>query len=305
MANIGSNGSDAAPGPPPIFIVLLFVRVHHESVRCDVVDRRDAVYSDCQQARYWRKGDLISDRDGVQCVCVLPYARRWIGLLPRIYSAYSGIHYARFYAHGDLPDTEPPRRAKGISGISIRGSSSSRTTWISRSTRSQHHRPVCRLATPLLSLFIYLSFSLSRFCADNERQNESFLSSRHRASIDGKIGEFSPPPPSYLSSLRQFEIKSARHCDEIWFAHELDMRMCIYASNGAQSSTSSSNKWMEIGCIPGEKQDPRINGSGISNVQKVTETNGCHFSSSRLLKRTKGQRSFQGLCLSGFSTREC
>lgn len=70
MANIESNGSDAAPGPPPIFIVLLFVRVHHESVRCDVVDRRDAVYSDCQQARYWRKGDLISDRDGVQCVCV-------------------------------------------------------------------------------------------------------------------------------------------------------------------------------------------------------------------------------------------
>lgn len=46
--------------------------------------------------------------------------RTWIGLLPRIYSAYSGIHYGRFYAHGDLPDTEPPRRASEYQAFRFR-----------------------------------------------------------------------------------------------------------------------------------------------------------------------------------------
>lgn len=89
------------------------------------------------------------------------------------------------------------------------GSSSSRTTWISRSTRSQHHRPVCRPATPLLSLSLSICLSLS-FLSDNERQNESFLSSwpsldrRKNWQGEGFLGRDAP----YLFSLRRIEIES-------------------------------------------------------------------------------------------------
>lgn len=86
------------------------------------------------------------------------------------------------------------------------GSSSSRTTWISRSTRSQHHRPVCRPATPLLSLSLSICLSLS-FLSDNERQNESFLSSwpsldrRKNWQGEGFLGRDAP----YLFSLRRIK----------------------------------------------------------------------------------------------------
>lgn len=53
-----------------------------------------------------RTGLITEGRARAQC-----HARpRESDLLPRIYSVYSGIHYGRFYARGDLPDTEPPRR---------------------------------------------------------------------------------------------------------------------------------------------------------------------------------------------------
>lgn len=106
------NGGDGTRGSRsrPIFIVLLFARVDHESVRCDVVDRRDAVYSDCQQARYWSN---IRHR-----VCV-PYAH-----VNRLTSAYifrlfrnslrSILRSRRFTGYGTASEGER------ISGISIR-----------------------------------------------------------------------------------------------------------------------------------------------------------------------------------------
>lgn len=158
------RGSDARPpASPPIFIVLLFVRVDHESVGCDVVDRRDAVYSDLSTGQLLEEGEgLISDTESV---CGARIGE----------SAYFRVYIPPIQEFITLDSTEIYRIRNRLEGGRGRGnirrfdSGFQLDDLNSRSTR----RPLCRLATPL---------SLSG--TDNER----FVSSWPRLEIDGKIG---------------------------------------------------------------------------------------------------------------------
>lgn len=129
---------------------------------------------------------LISD---VECVCARARCRTRIGE-----SAYFRVYIPPIQEFITLDSTltEIYRIRNRLEGrreyqaFRFGGSSSSRTTWISRSTRSQHHRPVVgrlRHYSPSLSICLSLSF-LSE--ATRGKTKASFH--RGRASIDGKIG---------------------------------------------------------------------------------------------------------------------
>lgn len=186
------RGSDARPpASPPIFIVLLFVRVDHESVGRDVVDRRDAVYSDLSTGQLLEEGEgLISDTESV---CGARIGE----------SAYFRVYIPPIQEFITLDSTEIYRirnRLEGRERGNIRrfDSGFQLDDLNSRSTR----RPLCRLATPL-------SLSLARITRGSFHRGRGSRSTEKLAAR-----ELSRPPP-YLFSLRSNRNRICARRDEI------------------------------------------------------------------------------------------
>lgn len=219
--------SGATPEPPRrLFIVLVFVRVHHESVsvrRC-WSSRRCLFRLSTGQVLEEEKGDLISDRDRV-CVCA-PVNRLTSAYIFRLFrnSLRPILRSRRFTGYGTASKGEGNIRHFD-SGFQLVENDLNFTfdsyppppSGLSAGSRHYSLSP-----TPS----IRLSFSLSLVSARITRgKMKAFLSSRldrrknwRGASFLGR--DASSSPFLFIFSLRQIEslCEIWWNCDEIWFA---------------------------------------------------------------------------------------
>lgn len=214
------DGAERESGATPelprrLFIVLVFVRVHHESVsvrRC-WSSRRCLFRLSTGQVLEEEKGDLISDRDRV-CVragesayfrVYIPPIQEFItpdSTLTEIYRIRNRLEGRREYQAFRFG--VPARRERPEFHVRLVPTTTVR--FVGRLS------PLLSLSHPLC-LSIFLSFS--RFCADNERQNESlpFIEARSTEKLAGR--EFSRAWRFLLPFLFIFSLQIESLC-EIW-----------------------------------------------------------------------------------------